>query len=347
MIHFLVPGPLSTQTGGYIYDRLIVEELKARGWELSVHPISAPKSANLGNGWAQGHVLIDGLLLPDLRFSCSRDWERAIGLIHHPRYLEACGQSQTLMEERERAAFRRLRGIICTSEHTATLIHGMGVASDRIRVVYPGVQDPRRDAVVSDGVVHVESREIADDGSGVPSLLCVATLTRRKGHDLLLDALERVAIDCDLHLVGSDEFEPYWAQRIRRRIERWSAPGRIHVHGELSNEDKRALLLACDLFVLPSRYEGFGMAAMEAIQLGVPVLTTRVGGLPEAVRFGGAVLVDPEAGAFAAGMLECIEPGRRLDLQRQARSAALRYPTWRECGGAFEAALMDLGWGVR
>src|SRR5690606_4004514 len=109
---------------------------------------------------------------------------------------------------------------IVTSEWTRRRLAADGVPAERLQVVEPGSDPPRSVR--------------ADVATGEPRLLCVATLTKRKGHTVLLDALARIAdrrwrLDC----VGSTTRDPDTAAEVRAHIERHDLGERVLVHGEI------------------------------------------------------------------------------------------------------------------
>ena len=97
---------------------------------------------------------------------------------------------------------------------------------------------------------------------------------------------------------------------------------------------------SADLFVLPSRYEGYGMAYAEAIAHGVPVVGTTAGAIPETVPAGAGVLVAPDNVDDCAGVMRLIgSPAERARLAAGARAAAAALPTWDDAGRLFAQAL--------
>src|SRR6267154_2255854 len=96
-----------------------------------------------------------------------------------------------------------------------------------------------------------------------------------------------------------------------------------------------------DLFVLPSRFEGYGMAYTEAIAHGVPVVGTRAGAIPQTVPPTAGVLVPPDdVGALAAVLRRLIEnPAERTCLAAGARDAAASFPSWTEAATLFAQVL--------
>jgi glycosyltransferase involved in cell wall biosynthesis len=134
------------------------------------------------------------------------------------------------------------------------------------------------------------TRSALGTGAGAIVLLTVAALVRRKGHDVLLEALARSRHpDLVLWIAGDGpERGPLEAQAQRLGLSE-----RVRFLG--SRKDVPDLLAACDISVLPSRHEGLGVSALEAMAARRPVVASRVGGLAEAVVDGQTgLLVRPE-----------------------------------------------------
>ena len=169
-----------------------------------------------------------------------------------------------------------------------------GVPAARLRTISSAV-DPR--ALRVD-----EAREAIRDELGLASgelvLLTLASLVPRKGLDVLLDAFARLGERGATLLVAGEGPERAGLEEHARRA---GIAGRVRFLGR--REDAPRLLAACDVFVLPSRREGLGVAALEAMAAGVAVVATRVGGLGEAVEDGRSGRLvepgDPEALARA------------------------------------------------
>ena len=142
--------------------------------------------------------------------------------------------------------------------------------------------------------------------------ICVATLNELKGHSVLLDALASGGSQLDrvqLELVGSGPLE----ESLRDRVAALGLADRARFHGTRSEDEVANMLDAADLFVLPSvvagngRMDGIPVALMEAMATGLPVIASRLSGIPELVR-------DGETGLLAS-------PGDAADLARALREA--------------------------
>lgn len=212
------------------------------------------------------------------------------------------------------------------SHSTAAEVVALGVRPDDIAVVEPGT-DPSlpRPRPRSDGPVQ---------------LLCVATLTPRKGHAVLLQALEGLMhLPWVLHLVGSAERDPDTATRLQALAQ--PLGGRVVWHGELPGVALHAHYAAADVFVLPSLYEGYGMVVAEAIAHGLPVVCTDGGALAHTLsRAAGLQVPAGDEPSLQAALARIIaEPELRERLAAGARAAAGQLPTWPQQAVLFAAVL--------
>jgi glycosyltransferase involved in cell wall biosynthesis len=341
--HFVVPGALDQRTGGYIYDRRIVEGLRTLGWSVRVHELAgrfpeadapARDAAALVTRQLSARALpvIDGLALPafaDLIDRMPRPW---VALVHHPLALETGLMRAEVgaLAALERRLLARAARVIVTSPGTRRDLAAYHVDDARIGVVCPGT-DPAPLA----------------RGSGGPglALLCVASLTPRKGHLVLLDALaELIELDWHLTCVGSMERDPACARSIVAAIDRLGLHRRVTLVGERTEADVAAFYREADLFVLPSYHEGYGMVLIEALARGLPLVATSAGAIPETVPTDAGVLVPPgDARALASALRQVMtEPALRARLLAGARAARRRLPNWSDAVRLFAAELAGL-----
>ena len=277
----LVPGDLATATGGYRYDREIVSGLQALGWQVQVCALHAsfplPDSAALAHAEAQLSaigdqqcVLIDGLALgamPDVALRHARRL-RLIGLVHHPLALETglTALQARQLHESERRALQALQHIVVTSAETAAALQHYAVDAARITVIEPGTD-------ASDTARRRNGR-----GHKHLSLLCVATLTPRKGHASLIAALAHLPHrDWQLHCVGSSTRSADTTTALQATIAEAGLDQHVILHGEVDEATLRMRYLQADLLVQASHHEGYGMALADALAQGLPVLSTATG----------------------------------------------------------------------
>lgn len=213
---------------------------------------------------------------------------------------------------------------IAISEHVAGVVVARRLApAGRVRVVPYGLDLARWCPPVPAEVA--AARAAFGCGPGDVVVAVASRLVAGKGHDVLLDAFDRAAAAVSglrLLVAGDGPLR----DRLERRASASPAGGRVRFTGHL--DDVRPLLAAADAVAfptLPELGEGFGLAALEAMALGLPVLATGVGPLPELVVDGrtGAVVPPGDVGATAAALVQLGTDGaRRRRLGRAGRARA-------------------------
>jgi glycosyltransferase involved in cell wall biosynthesis len=210
---------------------------------------------------------------------------------------------------------RRADGIIVNSEHTKRqVVERLKVAAEKVTVCTPGNPGwPRR-----------------AEAASVGPILFLGTLEPRKNLHRLLEAyallLERRPDTPDLVLAGalgspsSDLFSG--PVSLARAIDR------VRITGYVSDDERQRLYAEASMLVLPSLEEGFGIPALEAMTIGLPVVASNRGALPEVIGSAG-LLVDPEdANALAAAIARVLdEPALRRQMSEQGAARAAQF-TW-------------------
>ncbi|MFQ6057444.1 MAG: glycosyltransferase family 4 protein [Anaerolineae bacterium] len=213
-------------------------------------------------------------------------WQgKAIVTIHDLSFLRyPQGAEPNLRAYLERVvprAVARADLVLADSQSTKKdLIELLGVESDRIEVVYPGVEARFRPLDDEDLLARVRARY----GLDAPFILSVGTLEPRKNFVRLIEAYallrERAAIPHRLVIAGG---KGWLYEGIFARVEELGLEDDVRFLGFVPDEDLPALYNLADLFVFPSLYEGFGLPPLEAMACGTPVVTSNVSSLPEVV----------------------------------------------------------------
>jgi len=342
---FAVPGDLATPTGGYAYDRRILAELPALGWRTSVvelgdgfpYPSAQARTTACArlSALVRGRpIVIDGLafgVLPEAAQALCAS-HSLVALVHHPLALESglnATQSASLRAS-ERAALACAGHVVATSATVARLlVEDYGVPSGRVSVVEPGTDR-----------VPTALRHEGD----VVMLLAIGSVIPRKGYDVLVAALARLThLPWRLVIAGDCERDPQTVRQVNADITRLGLAGRITLLGAVACDEVAPLYAAAHLFVLPSRFEGYGMAYTEAIAHGLPVVGTTAGAIPQTVPPSAGVLVPPDdVEALAATLQQLIsKPEERERLAAGARAAA--FPSWRQQAALFARMLENVG----
>ncbi len=341
---FAVPGDLDTPTGGYAYDKRMIAELGRLGWDVDVIDLGNefPRPSETASKAASEKLLavpqgmplvIDGLAFGTMFVIASRLALRRklVALVHHPLALESglTRAEAATFQIMERAALSAPGRVVTTSHTTARVLMSHYKVRERRLVVAPPGTDKAAPARGS-------------GGNGPLALLAVGALVPRKGYDVLIAALATLReLPWRLTIAGDRTRHPATAQRVEADIARLSLAGRVTLAGAVSDERLGALYDGADLFVLPSRYEGYGMAFAAAIAHGLPVIGTDGGAIPEAVPADAGILVPPDnVPALAAALHRLItDAGERGRLAAAARTAAAQLPSWSDSAVLFSRAL--------
>ena len=345
-VAFAVPGDLATPTGGYAYDRRMIAELQKLGWQVDViglgdgfpRPSAEAKAAardKLAAVAKDCPIVIDGLafgVLPEAAKEL-RDRNPLLALVHHPLALEtglAPADAATLKTS-EYDALAAARGVVVTSPSTSQLlVDDYDVPPDLITVASPGTD---------------RSGEIAKGSSdGIVRLVSVGSVVPRTGFDVVVAALATIkSLPWHLTIAGDRTRDVAAAEQLDSAIAANGLGDRIDVLGALPAERIAALYAGADLFVLASRFEGYGMVYAEALAHGLPVVGTTAGAIPDTVPPDAGVLVEPnDVKALTRTLRMLIEnPKERQWLASGACAAGQALPTWEDqaklVAGAIEA----------
>ena len=379
-VHFLLPGSLTTATGGYHYDRRLIQGLRALGWGVVVRSLDpgfpfpgrealAEADDVLTSIASDELVIIDGLALGAMPEVVAKHASRLrlIALLHHPLALETGLEPDVArsLEESERKALRWVRHVIVTSESTRAILERYAVNAACISVIKPGTDavpdampsadpwrsppplrspDPAPWSTCTAPMNCIEGRSTgqmesgagllrAGSAGGARQLLCVATITPRKGHALLIEALAGLRhLPWQLVCVGSTERSPQTAQALRQQIRSAALSERVRLVGELASPALEECFAAAELFVLATHYEGYGMAVAEALAHGLPVIATRTGAIADLVVPEAGRVVEPgDCNSLRAALSEVLTDGHvYAALVAGARAARDRLPRWPE-----------------
>ncbi len=330
---FAVPGDLQKITGGYAYARKLFLHLPQFG--VTPHHLQLPGSFPFPSAddldasaqiFAQVHptttLMVDGLAYGALSGAVADAIEqRVIALVHHPLALESGlnEEQRQALRVSEIRALAKADHVITTSAATARLLQdSYDVPAERTTVAEPGTKKGTR----------------AVGGDGTAKLLAVGAVIPRKDYVGLIEALGQLEYaDWQLTIVGATDHDGGYAQKVREAILSSGLRRQIELAGEVSADDLDHHYSSADIFVMPSRYEGYGMVLTEALAYGLPIVCTNAGAMAETVSDAAALKVpaeDPPAFARALDQLlrDPAERSRRADA---AWAAAQALPTWEGC----------------
>ncbi len=339
---FAIPGDLESPTGGYAYARQLLQASPAAGWDLQHLPLPAgfpdPDAADLAETArvfracpSDVPLLVDGLAFgafsQDLLQEQTGRW---VALVHHPLALESgiAPARAAALRLSELKALEAASGVVVTSPRTRrTLIDDYRVAPENVTVAEPGTVLPDRPA----------------EGSGTPpTLLCVGTLSYRKGQDVLVRALAQLTdLSWRCRLVGSDRREPDAAGAVRHLIAQYDLADRVEVVGAVPGSALAEHYREADLFVLPTRYEGYGMVFAEAMAHGLPIVACPTGAVSGTVPQSAALFVPPDEPEALATALRRLMRDEALKQEKAvgAWAAGRQLPGWEDTARRVATAL--------
>jgi glycosyltransferase involved in cell wall biosynthesis len=329
-----VPGGFDRLTGGTIYDRQLAQALEAMG--LPVRRVALPGGfpdpdpvalaqarETLLSLPVECPVLVDGLALgvmPEIAAEIARRGT-LVALVHHPLAYEtglAPERADALMAS-EAAALAHAAHVVCTSATTRlALIEDFAVAGERITVAPPGTEP--------------KSLAQGSGGAGL-AILSLGSVTPRKDQRTLVAAL--AGIDdrrVTAIIAGSLDRDPVTVQALAELIRETDQDDRIELAGELDAAALDEVFETADLFVSTALYEGYGMAAVEAVAAGLPCLIARGGAIAEAVPASAALFFEPGDVAELRGLIQALwhDPVALERLRDGARRARERLSGWDE-----------------
>lgn len=325
-LHVVLPGGVddpARPSGGNRYDRAVcaglartraVREIAVdAAWPRPAGPARHALDAALRDLPDAADVLLDGLVacgVPEILEAHARRL-RLVVLVHLPLGDETglSPADAAALTALERRALHAAAAVVVTSADAARRVRELhDLPPDRLHVAPPGV-DPA---------------PLATPSAGGGRLLCVAAVTPRKGQDVLIAALSRLGdLDWICACAGAT---PHGVP---------PAPERVRFTGPLAGAALDAAYADADLLVLPSRAETYGMVVTEALARGLPVLATRVSGVPEALGAApdgvlpGALLPPGDPDALAAALRSWLtEEDLRLRWRTAARARRATLRGW-------------------
>ena len=340
----IIYGRLEQNSGGYLYDRKLVEHLRRQGHQVSV--ISLPPSsyiAHLADNFSTALLskikklklnllLQDELNHPSL-FLLNEHIKAGfslpiIAIVHH---LRASEEHSALVKPIYRAIETRylesVDGFIYNSLTTKKAV------AEMLRRAKPGVvAQPGGDRLVPK-ISTAQVRKRAGQ-PGPLRVIFIGNLVRRKAPHLLLKAaaaLERGTVH--LTFAGGAQSEPAYARSLKALAKGHGLDPWVEFCGHLNIKELRARLRASQVLAVPSSYEGFGIAYLEGMGFGLPPIGARAGAAPALIHHGRTgYLIEPGNARQLAEYLNRLHRDRALlaRLGGAARQLWSRQPTWKQ-----------------
>jgi glycosyltransferase involved in cell wall biosynthesis len=337
-IGLVIYGRLGTLTGGYLYDRFLAETLRRRGHAVDVislerkpyalglfDNLSARLKARLTDR-PYDLLLQDELCHPSLfRLNrCIRARRRTaiVGIVHQvlcrqPR----CRLFNLAYRCAERNFLHTVDGLLFVSRFNRDQARHLISRYCPVQVAHPG--GDRLGRIPSGQIIAERSRT-----GGPLDLVFVGNLSPIKGlHQLLESVAHLPSHKWRLTVAGSLAANRRHARRILGEVARRGLTSQIRFLGVVDGENLRKVYTAGHVFVMPFAHEGFGIAALEAMAFGLPVVASSAGGIGEFVRHG-------ENGFLvAAGDYSAVRRHLELLYQDRGRLAAMGQAAWQTFAG--------------
>ena len=334
-IGLIIYGSLDTMSGGYLYDRKLVESLRKRGDQVEI--ISLPwrnYAAHLMDNFhfrlPRGFDLIieDELNHPSL-LSANRHKHPCpvIGLVHNLHSLEPRPAWQNdLYQVIERSYLNSVNGFIFNSHTTCDAVQAL--VGDTKPFIVANPPTDRFGSRLNENLIRSRANE-----TNSLRLLFLGNVIPLNGLHVLLEALSHVTFDFRLDVVGSLTIDRAYARKMQEKANACGLSSKVFFHGILDNKPLIERLEYAQVMVMPSSYEGFGIAYLEGMGFGLPAIATTSGAASEfIINDENGYLIPPENAPILAERLASLASDREL-LVQMSINALKRYqkqPTWEE-----------------
>lgn len=355
-VGLLIYGSLETLSGGYLYDRRLVEHLQSKGDTVEI--VSLPwrnYPRHLGDnlsGSLYTHLkgLPVDLLLQDELNHPSLFWLNRrlhnqvsypiIAIVHHLRGSETHPTpTRNLYRWVERRYLDTVDGFVYNSQATRQTVERTISRKSLGVVVHPGRD--RLDPKISNSQLMQRAHD-----PGPLRLLFLGNVIPRKGLLFLLKALNQLPKNTwQLEVVGSLQVDPTYVRKVRRYIEKQALNDNIKLSGRLAAKELKEQMTQSQILAIPSSYEGFGIAYLEGMGYGLPAIASTAGGAGEIINHGqNGFLVKPGDYSTISRQINELNHDRdRLGKMSQAaQQRYLNHPTWEQSGVQIDSFLTSM-----
>ncbi len=345
-IGFVIYGSLNTLSGGYMYDRKLVEYLRANGDIVEI--ISLPwrnYAAHLMDNFsfklpANLDILIqDELNHPSLIAANQRPQPYPIiSLVHHLR----CSELRPKWQNDgyctvEKKYLQSVNGFIFNSQTTK------GVVNNLLKHTKPSVTAyPPTDRF---GVL-ISEDEIKKRAARQPlQILFLGNVMERKGLHTLLEAAANQKAPIKVDVIGSLKTDPEYAKKMQKFTTSNGLSSTVQFYGALNNEPLAEKLKQAHVLIVPSSYEGFGIVYLEGMAFGLPAIGTTAGAAGEIIEHEKTgFLINPNDHQTLAAQITSLASNRSLliELSLRARRRYIQQPTWEQTASQIRAFLQEM-----
>ena len=351
----VIYGDLDIVTGGFIYDKLVVEYLRRQGDEVEVISLPwQPYPLGLGHNVAGAlarrlrqarfdALIQDELTHPSLFWLNQRLRRQVsypiISLVHLLRSTEARPAWQNQVYRLiERRYLQSVDGYIYISRHTRQMVEALAGSGKPFAIAYPA----------GDRLGGLTPAEITArvEGPGPRQILYLGAVMPRKGLDILLQALAPLKeADWQLTVAGSLSTDPAFAKKIFRLLSRLGLSQKIRLPGVLQGQDLVNCLRQSHILAVPSLLEGLALVYLEGMSFGLVPLAAARGAAGEVITHGrdGFLMPPRDVPAVQTALRILLTDHRRLlAMSLAARERIGRHPTWEETGATIRGFLQQM-----
>lgn len=343
-VGFLIYGDLNAVSGGFLYDRLLVDYLRNSGDRVEVIQLkcrSYPRSiiGNLSLALLYrikrsdfDLLLQDELAHPSLfglnYYIRSKVRYPIVSIVHHLRACEKRPPWQNRVYGRiEQKYLNSVSGFIFNSSTTCSAVRSL------LRKEMPSVTAVPAADHLDGGITAEEISRRAENRSSPLEILFVGNIIPRKQLHVLLKALGLMRGRWQLTVIGSVSAGPSYAASLYKQVELSGLYPKIRFLGFVPRAELSSVLRRSHILAVPSSYEGYGIVYLEAMAYGLPALGSTAGGAKEVIREGyNGFLVAPEDHwAIALRIQRLIDDRKKLaTMSINARNTFLAHPGWNQ-----------------
>ncbi len=344
-IGLIIYGSIDTLSGGYMYDRMMVEYLRAQGDTVEI--ISLPwrnYAAHLTDNFSFKLLPnLDILIQDELNHPSLIGANRGkhpypiISLVHHLRCSELRPKWQNdLYRVAEKKYLQSVDGFIFNSQTTKGVVNSLIGNSKPDVVAFPPT-DRFGDAISEEAIEERgKKKELR--------VLFLGNVMGRKGLRTLLEAVSFQQSALQVDVVGSLTTEPEYAKEMQEFVTVNGLSSTVHFHGSLNNQPLIDKLKNAHVLVVPSSYEGFGIVYLEGMGFGLPAIGTTAGAASEVIRDGmDGFLIEPGDAHSLATKLQFMNERRDVLVQMSlaARTRYLTQPKWNQTANQIREFLLS------
>lgn len=356
----IIYGALETVSGGYLYDRMLVQHLRSRGHDVEIVSLpwrnyAAHLADNLSASWLRrlrslnvDVIVQDELNHPSLAWVNRRlnaaSRPPIVSIVHHLRSSESHPLSVAgFYRWVERHYLASVDGFVYNSKTTQQAVAALAPCAMPGVVAFPAADHLKpgdessswlREAIVSRTSSH-----------GPLRVCFVGNVIARKELHTLVDGLRRLlTASWTLDVVGSLTVDAGYAGKVQRTLAMHGLEANVRWHGRLTDEELVQVVSKCHVLAVPS-FEGYGIVYLEAMRLGLPVIASTAGAAHEIVNHGVDGFLAPPGDADAlADHLSLLQRDRSLlcKMSLAARQRYERQPTWSQSCAQIEEFLAQI-----